>query len=64
MGAADAMKAPLGDVATPMQLLRVADPSIAAREALGDDAFVAAFDFGGRMTLDEVVAHLQVSERR
>ena len=53
-GAADELKKPLGDIALPMQILGLEDPAIAARSALGDEAYQAAYEAGRRLTLDEV----------
>ena len=52
-GAAAALAEPLGRLATPMQLLGVDDPVPAARVALGDAAFEAAYAAGRSMTLGE-----------
>lgn len=54
-GAAAVLKEPLGEAATPVQLLRLDDPVPAARLALGDDAFEAAYRAGRALTLDEMV---------
>ncbi len=52
-GAAAVLMEPLGNVATPMQLLRMDDPVPATRAALGDDAFDAAYAAGRSLSLDE-----------
>ncbi len=57
--AADVLKEPLGEIATPLQLLRLEDPARAARAALGDEAFDAAYRAGRAMSLDEVVVALR-----
>ena len=54
-GAAAVLMEPLGDVATPMQLLRIDDPVPAARSALGDAAFEAAYVAGRSLSLDEAL---------
>jgi len=55
-GAADAIREPLGEIATPLQLLRIEDPAPIARAALGEEAFEAAYKAGRSMALDEIVA--------
>ena len=52
-GTAAVLMEPLGHVATPIQLLRLDDPVPAARGALGDDAFDAAYAAGRSLSLDE-----------
>ncbi len=54
-GAAAVIAEPLGIVATPMQLLAVDDPVPAARAAMGDAEFEAAFAAGRSLTLDEAI---------
>jgi predicted ATPase/class 3 adenylate cyclase len=54
-GAADALRAPLGDIATPLQMLRLPDPLPTARAALGDAAYDAVYAEGRKLNLDEVV---------
>ena len=54
-GAADTIKEPLGEIATPIQLIAFEDPAAAARAALGDEAFDTAYRVGGAMTLDEAI---------
>ncbi len=54
-GAAAVLMEPLGHVATPMQLLRMDDPVPAARAALGDQAFEAAYAAGRTLSLDEAL---------
>jgi predicted ATPase/class 3 adenylate cyclase len=54
-GAAASLAEPLGTVATPMQLLRLDDPVPAARSALGDTAFGAAYATGRAMSVDQAV---------
>jgi len=46
---------PLGNVGTPMQLLRMTDPMPATRAALGDEAFEAAYAAGRSLSLDEAL---------
>src|SRR5439155_27258963 len=58
-GAAAVLKEPLGEVATPMQLLRLDDPVPAAHSELGDGAFEAAYRAGRAMSLDEMVQLVQ-----
>jgi len=57
-GAADAMREPLGAMATPIQTLGLEDPAIATRAGLGDEAFERAYQAGRAMTLDDVLALL------
>ncbi|MGO9178428.1 MAG: hypothetical protein ACLQBX_03405 [Candidatus Limnocylindrales bacterium] len=52
-------KEPLGEVATPLQLPRLEDPGRAARSALGEDVFEAAYQAGRAMSLDEIVGDLR-----
>ena len=54
-GAAAVLIEPLGNVATPMQLLRMDDPVPAARAAMGDEAFDAAYAAGRSVSLDEAL---------
>jgi predicted ATPase/class 3 adenylate cyclase len=54
-GAADAIREPLGAVATPMQLIGLDDPAPSARSALGDDAFEAAYADGRALDIDGAV---------
>jgi predicted ATPase/class 3 adenylate cyclase len=58
VGAYDALREPLGPVATPIKTLNLDDPAVEAREAMGDAAYEAAFAAGRAMTLDEVGALL------
>src|SRR4029077_11561071 len=58
-GAAAALKEPLGDIATPLQLLRLEDPALAARSQLGDADYEAAYAAGRALTLHEVVHLVQ-----
>jgi predicted ATPase/class 3 adenylate cyclase len=58
-GAAAVLKEPLGEVATPMQLLGLDDPVRAAHSELGDGAFEAAYRAGRAMRLDEMVQLVQ-----
>jgi non-specific serine/threonine protein kinase len=60
-GAAAVVREPLGDVATPMQLLGLTDPVPAARSALGDEAFEAAYQAGRALSLDEAVGLVQAA---
>jgi predicted ATPase/class 3 adenylate cyclase len=57
-GAFDLVREPLGDIATPIQTLHLADPAVQAREALGDDAYEAAYNAGRALSPDEVDALL------
>ncbi len=57
-GAYDLLREPLGEMATPIRTLKLADPSVAARAQMGDDAFDRAYEAGRTMTLDEVEALL------
>jgi predicted ATPase len=59
MGAADALKAPLGEIGTPVQMLHLEDPALAARRGLGDDAFEAAYQEGRTLSLDEILPLVQ-----
>ncbi|MEA2608596.1 MAG: hypothetical protein QOJ75_839 [Chloroflexota bacterium] len=54
-GAGDTLRAPLGDIATPLQMLGLEDPVPAARAGLGEATFDAAFAAGRAMSLDETV---------
>ncbi len=58
VGAYDRMRAPLGAMTTPMNTLKLADPAVEARAALGDEAFERLSAAGGDMSLDEVDALL------
>jgi len=53
-GAYEALREPLGDVATAIQTLNLPDPVAQAHEALGDAAFETAYAAGRAMSLDEV----------
>lgn len=53
-GAADEVMRPLGNIALPMQILRLDDPAIAARAALGDEAYEAEYEAGRRLSFDEI----------
>jgi predicted ATPase/class 3 adenylate cyclase len=55
-GAGAALKEPLGEIATPLRMLQIQDPVPAARAGLGDAAFIAAFEAGRAMSVDELVA--------
>ena len=55
-GAADVLKEPLGDVATPMTILRLADPADTARAQMGDEAFDRAYQLGRRLSIEEAIA--------
>jgi predicted ATPase/class 3 adenylate cyclase len=57
-GAYDVVRAPLGDLATPVKTLGIPDPMVQAREGLGDEAFERAYAAGRAMTLDEADALL------
>ena len=52
MGAADKLHEPLGEISTPLTILRIEDPEAAAKEALGDEAFEAAYQQGRKADLD------------
>jgi predicted ATPase/class 3 adenylate cyclase len=58
-GAADELKAPLGDIALPMEILGIADPAIAARAALGDAAYEAEYEAGRGLSFDEITGLVQ-----
>jgi tetratricopeptide (TPR) repeat protein len=62
-GAADTLKAPLGAIALPMQVLGIPDPEIAARQALGDEAYAAAYEAGRRLDLDEIEERIAARAR-
>ena len=55
-GAVDILKEPLGQVATPMTMLRLEDPAVTARRVLGDEAFDREFQAGRALGLDDAVA--------
>ena len=57
-GAADAMREPLGKMATPVQTLGIEDPAVATRAGLGDEAFEHLYRAGRAMSLDDVLALL------
>ncbi len=61
-GAAAVVAEPLGAVATPMQLMGLDDPVRAARSALGDDAFEAAYAAGGALSMDEAIEMAQAAQ--
>jgi predicted ATPase/class 3 adenylate cyclase len=54
-GATASLMEPLGNVGTPIQLLRMTDPMPATRAALGDEAFEAAYAAGRSLSLDEAL---------
>ena len=58
-GAADRLKEPLGEIATPLQLLRLDDPVPAARTALGEASFESAYNAGRAASLADMVAFVQ-----
>jgi predicted ATPase/class 3 adenylate cyclase len=58
-GAAAALKAPLGEIATPLLMLRLADPALEARAALGDEAFEPIYQRGQAMPTGDIVALVQ-----
>jgi predicted ATPase/class 3 adenylate cyclase len=58
-GASDVLREPLGNIATPIETLRLQDPMVQAREGLGDAAFDREYAAGRTMTLDEVAALLK-----
>lgn len=55
-GAYDRLREPLGEMATPIRTLNLADPATEAHAALGDEAFERAYAAGRAMTIDEVEA--------
>jgi len=55
-GAGAALKEPLGEIATPLRMLRIEDPAPAARAGLGGAAFDEAFSAGRAMSLEALVA--------
>jgi predicted ATPase/class 3 adenylate cyclase len=55
-GAASVILEPLGSVATPMQLIGLDDPVPAARAALGNEAFEAAYAAGRALDVDAAVS--------
>ena len=57
-GAYDAMREPLGEMATPIDTLHLPDPAVQARDGLGDEAFERAYAEGRALSLDEVAALL------
>ena len=63
-GATALLKEPLGDVATPLQILRLEDPAQVARLRLGDAPFDEAFRAGRALSLDEMVALVQGGSAR
>jgi len=63
-GAAAALKEPLGEIATPLQLLGLEDPAAVARFALGDDAFDAQYRAGRALSVDETVQLVQAHAAR
>jgi predicted ATPase/class 3 adenylate cyclase len=58
-GAADVLREPLGDIATPIQLLRLEDPAVAARAALGDERFAIEYAAGRALDLAQMVDALR-----
>ena len=52
-GAADVLREPLGEMATPMTTLGLEDPAVAARTRLGDEAFERSYQKGRTLTLDQ-----------
>jgi predicted ATPase/class 3 adenylate cyclase len=58
-GAYDAMREPLGEMATPIDTLHLPDPAAQAREGLGDEEFERAYSEGRSLSLDEVAALLE-----
>jgi predicted ATPase/class 3 adenylate cyclase len=55
-GAGDVLREPLGEMATPMRTLGIADPAVQAQAGLGEEAFQRALAAGRALTLDEVMA--------
>ena len=55
-GVGAALKEPLGEIATPLRMLRIEDPVPPARAGLGDAAFDATFEAGRAMSVEEMVA--------
>jgi predicted ATPase/class 3 adenylate cyclase len=55
-GASDKIREPLGELATGLDILSIEDPKIAARAALGDAAFEAAYERGRALDLDGAIA--------
>jgi predicted ATPase/class 3 adenylate cyclase len=55
-GASDTLRAPLGELATGLDILSIEDPGIGARQALGDEAYEDAFERGRSLDLDRAVA--------
>lgn len=55
-GAVDTLREPLGDVATPVQILGLEDPAKASRVGLGEAAFEEAYQAGRTASLEEIIA--------
>jgi non-specific serine/threonine protein kinase len=56
LGAADALRSQLGTVVHPADRREHEDAIVRTREAIGDDAFRAAWSTGANMSMDEAVA--------
>lgn len=54
--AIDALREPMGDVASGLDILSIPDPRIAARAALGEEAYAAAAARGRVLDLDGAIA--------
>ena len=54
-GAIAALRESMGELASALDILNIADPMVAARQALGDEAFEAAIERGRTLDLDAVV---------
>ena len=58
-GAAAVLKEQYRDIATPLQLLHLEDPAVAARSQMGDADYEAAYGAGRALGLDDVVRLVQ-----
>ncbi len=55
LGTIAALREPLGELATALDIVHIEDPSVEARRALGDEAFDVAFARGRELTVDEAI---------
>ena len=54
-GAIDALREPLGELATALDILHIEDPAIDARHVLGEEAYEAAKTRGRALDLDAAI---------
>ena len=54
-GAVERLKEPLGQVATPVEILRLDDPAQSARELLGSETFGRLLDEGRGLSMEATI---------